>query len=409
MFKQVHGEGEGTVQVDQGVKHKAIAAIVLLAGVLACPSSARAAEPVQLQFTTPARGTIHRYVVLPGTLKANQQATLQAKVPGYLKSIGVDIGDTVKRGQLIAEIEVPELLAELGKCRAAVDRAVAEINSANAEIAAVKAELAASDIELQRLVSARQQAADLVVPKQVDDANARNAAAKASEIQARAAIDLARARKAESEADLKRVETLLAFAKVEAPFNGVVTARHVDPGAFIPAATSGSAARTAALVTVADFDTIRVEVPVPEIEAARVQTGQPVKVTVDSLGHRAFDGTVTRHAFALDEATRSLRVEADLRNADRALRPGMFATVRIGVERRDNALLVPAGAVLVEKAGASVFVFADGRAKKTPVKAGFNDGSHVEIISGLGGGERVLIFGKTPPADGAAVNASEAR
>lgn len=383
-------------------------AAAMLFAALAC-GSVRAADAPELKFTQPKRGEIHRFVTLPGSLKANQQATLYAKVPGYLKTLTVDIGDQVRAGQLIAEIEVPELEAELGKWRAVVNRAKAEVNAAQADMAKAKAEQAASDIELKRLREARQKAADLVVPQQVDEATARNEIAKAAQTQTRAVADLARARQAEAQAELERVERLLAFAKVAAPFNGIVTERHVDPGAFIAAATSGSAARTAALVTVADFDVVRIEVPVPEIEAARVTAGQPVKVTVDSLTNRAFDGKVTRQAFALDEATRSLRVQADLPNPQHALRPGMFATVKIGVERHDNAWLVPVGALLTEKSGASVFLQAEGKAKKTPVKAGFNDGTKVEILSGVTANDRVLIFGKTPPADGQAVNATEAR
>ncbi|MBI3191295.1 MAG: efflux RND transporter periplasmic adaptor subunit [Pedosphaera parvula] len=386
---------------------RAFAAAVLFAG-LAC-GSARAADAPELKFTQPTRGEIFRFVTLPGSIKANHQATLYAKVPGYLKTLTVDIGDRVRAGQLIAELEVPELEAELGKWRAAVNRAQAEVSVAQAEMAKVKAQLAASEIELKRLREARHKAADLVVPQQVDDATARFEVAKAVQTQTHAAADLARARQAEAQAELQRIERLLAFAKVEAPFNGTITDRQVDPGAFIPAATSGSAARTAALVTLADFDVVRIEVPVPEIEAARVQAGQPVKVTVDSLAGRAFDGKITRQAVALDEATRSLRVQADLPNPQHELRPGMFATAKIGVEQHAHVWLVPVGALLTEKSGASVFLYVDGKAKKSPVKAGFNDGAKVEITGGLSGGERVLVLGKTPPADGQAVNATEAR
>lgn len=370
---------------------------------------APAAETPALTFTTPTRGEIFRFVTLPGSIKANQQATLYAKVPGYLKTLTVDIGDRVRAGQLIAELEVPELEAERGKWRATVNRAQAEVSVAQAEIAKAKAQLAASDVELKRLREARHKAADLVVPQQVDDATARFEVAKAAETQAKAAADLARARQAEAKAELERVERLLAFAKVEAPFNGTVTDRQVDPGAFIAAATSGSAARTAALVTLADFDVVRIEVPVPEIEAARVSVGQPVKVTVDSLAGRTFDGKVTRQSLALDEATRSLRVQADMPNPQHELRPGMFATAKIGVEHHTNVWLVPVSALLIEKAGASVFLYVNGKAKKSPVKVGFNDGAKVEITSGLSGGERVLVLGKTPPTDGQAVNATEAK
>lgn len=368
-----------------------------------------AADAPEFKFAQPSRGPIVRYVTLPGTLKANQQTTLYAKVPGYLKAISVDIGDVVKSGQVIAEIEVPELQAELGKAKATIARAKAEVTRAKAEMGKVKAELEAAETELSRLTRARKSSPDLVVPQRIDDATARREAAKASQAQAKASADLASARQRETEADLERIETLLAFAKVRAPFAGVISARHVDPGAFIPSATSGSAARTAAVVTVVEYDTIRAEVAVPEIEAARVVPGQPVKVIVEGLGKRMFEAKVSRHAQALDESSRSLNVETDIANPKHELRPGMFATLMVGVEQHDDVLRVPASGVLTEKSGASVFLLLDGKAKKTPVKTGFNDGKLVEITNGLSGGEKVLLFDKTAPADGATVKATEAR
>jgi len=189
----------------------------------------------------------------------------------------------------------------------------------------------------------------------------------------------------------------------------VVTMRYVDPGAFIPAATSGSAAQTAAIVTLMDFNTVRAQVAVPEIEAALVRPGQPVRVTTESLPGRSFTNTVSRLSYALDDATRTMLVEADLPNADLTLRPGMYATVNIGVEKHTDALLIPVEALMMEKANAFAFMAADGRAKKTAIKTGFNDGAKVEVLSGLTGNEAVILVGKLTLADGAAVNATEVK
>ncbi|MBI3875038.1 MAG: efflux RND transporter periplasmic adaptor subunit, partial [Verrucomicrobia bacterium] len=212
-----------------------------------------------------------------------------------------------------------------------------------------------------------------------------------------------------AKANLERIQTLADYTKITAPFSGVVTARHVDPGAFIPAATSGSAAQTAAVVTVMDFSTVRVQVPVTELEAPLVAVGQPVKVSVEGLPGRVFDGKVTRHAYALDDATKTMLAEAEILNAKLELRPGMYAMIKVGVEKHNDALLIPVEGLLVERAGASVFLFADGKAKKTAVKTGFNDGAKVEILGGLTGNERVLLFGKMTLNDGQAINAVEAR
>lgn len=388
--------------------HQPIARGLITTALLLC-ASLPAATPPELKFTTPQRGEIHRFVTLPGSIKANQQATLYAKVPGYLKSIKVDIGDTVKAGQLLAEIEVPELSADLVRAKAAVARAEAEKAKAATSVTKARVELNASQTDYDRVSKARKSSPDLITPQALDDAKARFDSAKASLAEAQAGENLAAARSGESQAELKRIEALLAFAQVQAPFAGTITERFVDAGAFIPAATSGSAARNAAILTLMDFDTVRASVGVPELEASLVQNGQPVKVAVQGLANRVFSGVITRHSFALDDATRLLHLEADLPNAQKELRPGMYATIRVGVEKHTNALLIPVGALLMEKANASVFQYVDGKAKKTPVKLGFNDGTNVEIASGLSGGERVLIFGKAAPADGQAVNATEAK
>ncbi len=319
----------------------------------------------EVKTATPTRGTIHRFVTLPGSIKANQQATLYAKVPGYLKTLTVDKGDKVTAGQSLGEIEVPELAAEAVKYRA---------------------EVRVAEADLKRRAEAREKSPDLVTPQSVDEAQGR--------------LDIAKA-------NLERTETLLKYSNLTAPFAGVVTMRFVDAGAFIPSATSGSAAQTAAVVTLMDFNTVRAQVAVPELEAAFVSTGQPVRVSIESLPGKTFTGTVSRQSYALDETTRTALVEADLPNPELALRPGMFATIKIGVEKHTNTMLIPSAALVTEKSGASVFIVADGKAKKTPVKAGFNDGVQAEVLSGLTGSETVILVGKQQLTNGQPVTVTK--
>ncbi|MBM3881992.1 MAG: efflux RND transporter periplasmic adaptor subunit [Verrucomicrobia bacterium] len=365
-----------------GVRRSALGclgiALVLLASLA---FAAGAPGPVEVRVARPWRGEIHRFVTLPGTIKANQQATLYAKVPGYLKALRVDKGETVKAGQVLGEIEVPELQADLAKGRAEWARAEAE-----AKVAA---------LEASRLTKAREQAPDLVVPQAVDNAEAR--------------LAVARACVGTAQAEVERAELLLGYSRIAAPFHGVVTARFVDPGAFIPAATAGSAAQTAAILTVMDFDVVRAQVALPEAEAALANVGQPIKLSVDGLPGKTFTGQLSRISYALDEATRTMLVEADLANPGRLLRPGMYASVKVGVEKHADALLVPAAALVLEKANAFVFVAAGGQAKKTAVKQGFNDGVNAEILSGLTGQEEVVLVGKTMLADGQAIKVTEER
>jgi len=304
---------------------------------------------------------------LPGEIKPYQQATLYAKVGGYLKTISVDKGEQVKEGALLAEIEVPELLAERARYRAEV------------EVAA---------IDYKRLNESQQKAPDLVIPQTVDDA--------------RGKLDIAKA-------NLEGTETLLNYARIVAPFSGMITRRMVDPGAFIPAATSGSTAQNAAIVTLTDFNQVRLQVAVPEVEASLIATDQPVELTVDGLPGRSFEGKVTRFAYALDEASKTMLVEIELPNPKLELRPGMYAIVKIGIERKEDALLIPVDALVTEKAGASVFLLAENKAKKTRVQTGFNDGTQVEIASGLQPNQQVILVGKRTLSDGQPVKVSEGK
>ncbi|MBM3852611.1 MAG: efflux RND transporter periplasmic adaptor subunit [Verrucomicrobia bacterium] len=221
--------------------------------------------------------------------------------------------------------------------------------------------------------------------------------------------DLAAARLAQAQAARTHHETLLRYGRITAPFAGVITMRYVDPGAFVPAATASGSPAAAAIVSLANYSTVRVTVAVPEVEAARVEVGQPVVVTAEALPGRVLKGTVSRQAGALDEKTRSLHVEADLPNPDGGLRPGMYASVKVGVELHRGALLVPATALVREKAAGFLFTLADGKATRVPVKYGFNDGTHVEILDGIAENARVIIPGKVALVSGQAVTAVEAK
>jgi RND family efflux transporter MFP subunit len=323
--------------------------------------------PVAVQIVRPKHGPITRYVTLPGEVHPYQEATLYAKVAGYLKSITVDKGDETKEGALLAEIEVPELLAERSKN---------------------KAELEVAEIDFTRLSESFKKAPDLVTPQSVDDARGRLKVAKAN---------------------LERTETLLNYSKITAPFSGRITRRMVDPGAFVPAATSGSAAQNAALLTLTDFNRVRLQVAVPEAEASLVAVGEPVKFTVEGLPGKPFEGKVTRFAYALDDASKTMLAEIELPNPTLELRPGMYATVKIGLERRDDALLLPAEALLTEKAGTSVFILDGNKARKTRVQVGFNDGANVELVKGVSPEAHVILFGKQTLNDGQSVTISEAK
>jgi membrane fusion protein (multidrug efflux system) len=330
------------------------------------PPKTAAAAPVAVTTVRPSRGEVARQVTLPATVVPNLQATLFAKVTGYLQKISVDKGDSVNQGDLIAMIQAPELIADQSK---------------------FKADLDVAEIDYKRTTDAQQKAPDLIVLQSVDTAKAKFLAAKAN---------------------LARAETLLGFSKITAPFAGVITKRFADPGAFIPAATASSSPQTAAIVTLVDFSTVRVQIAVPEAEAPRIKNGLPVRITVDELAGRTFAGTITRYAPTLDE-TKTMMAEVELQNPKSELLPGMYVTARIAIQRHENALLLPVDALSMEKANAFVFVATGQKAKKTAIKVGFNDGTNFEIASGLNGDESVIRIGKTALTDGQAITVTEAR
>jgi RND family efflux transporter MFP subunit len=321
-----------------------------------------------VQTVLPKRGDIARSVTLPSfRILAYQEATLYAKVSGYLKTLTVDKGDSVTQGQFLAQIEVPELLADQAQYQA--ESAVARTN-------------------YERMAEARQKAPDIVVPQTVDDLRGQWEVA---------------------EAKLQRTQTLLQYARITAPFTGIITARFVDPGAFIPAATTGSTPQSAAMLTLMDYSRVRVQVFMPEAEVPFITNGVPVELTLEELPGRTFPGTVTRFAHALDEATKTMLTEIEMANPTGELRPGAYASARFEVERKPDALLLPVQALAAEKAGTFVFTVADGKAKKAAVKTGFNDGTNVEITDGVKPGEPVIRVGRQTLTDSQPVSASEAK
>lgn len=314
---------------------------------------ASAASGLDLPAAKPATGTIHRWVSLPATLAPWQQVMLHAKITGYISAISVDKGDAVKSGQVIARIEVPELQADLAKS---------------------KAEVNAASIEVKRMHEARAKSPDLVLPQTVDELEAKLAIAKAG---------------------MERITTLLAFAEIKAPFDGIVTARHVDAGALVTANTSK-------IVEIVDASTLRLQIPVTEMETSLVAVGKPVKAQIDASGPTPVEASISRIAYALDPATRTMLAEADLKNADLKLRPGMYAMAKIAVEKHDNATLIPVAGLVMEKTNAFVFKHVDGKAIKTAVKPGFNDGTNVEIPE-LKADDVILLPGTTLLTDKQAI------
>jgi len=309
---------------------------------------------LELPAMKPQKGTIHRWITLPGAFAPWQQVDLKARVAGYIQKITVDKGDVVTAGQTLIEIEVPELQADLIKHRA---------------------EVKAAEIEVKRLHEARAKSPDLILPQSVDDAEAKLAIAQAGMERTNACIDL---------------------AQIKAPFAGVITERRVDLGAF-------AAAGGGTLLQITDVSTLRFQVPVIEVETSFLKPGIQVEAKVDALSGAVVKGTLSRLSGQLDTATRTMLIEADFKNDAGKLRPGMFATARLAVEQHDNATIIPVAGLVKEKANSFVFKHVDGKAVKTAIKPGFNDGVNVEVPE-LKADEFILLPGTMVLTDKQAVS-----
>lgn len=313
-------------------------------------------KAVRVKTVKPARQDIVRKVLLPASVRAESEVTLYAKATGFLKSLTKDRGDKVKAGELIAVLEIPEMLSEIAHARAS---------------------FALEDTTLKRLESIRK-----VEKAAVTDQD----------------LDLSRAKRDMAEATLKRLETLRTYTEIRAPFDGSVTERFADPGAFI---------QQGKLIAIVDISRVRVLLDVPESEVRFSPVGTEATIHLDALPGKALNARISRSAGTLDSVTRTMRVEIDLPNQDFAIYPGMFARVELGVERHPNVLVIPSKAVGSSQDRSFVFVSSEGKAKKISVTVGTHDGEWCEARTGLTGDELIIVPDGRPLIDGMAVLTSE--
>lgn len=332
-----------------------------------------------------------RKIALPGTLVAFKEATLYGKVAGYLKSIRVDKGDRVRRGEILAVLEVPEMVKEVDQAQATYQQALADVIRAKA-----KADLESATFN--RYLEVQTKDPDAIAKQELDQYQSKKEVAQAD-------VELAKAKANTAHANLDRLVALHQYSKIIAPFSGVVTARFVDPGALIQAATSSR--QSQAVLTLQDLDTIRVYVSVPELDVPFIQKGTPASLTTAAYPRRVFKASVTRFADALDPATRTMKTEIDIRNRDHTLRPGMYADVILNIQTIHDAVVIPDSALTVEGSQKFVWVARQGTAHRVQVETGLDNGAEVQIRSGVSSGQQVVVEGKNGLSEGKAVVASK--
>lgn len=374
----------------------------------ACKSSAP--PPIAIPIVpvaTVGTATLANDLVVTAEFRPYQEVDVMAKVAGYVRSIGVDIGDHVRTGAVLATLEVPEVQDDVAKAKAGVAGAEANIVTAQAAVQRAQAAANIAALSFKRIQDVSTRDPGLVPKQEVDVAQSRQMEAAAQLASATSSLRAAQESKAEAESEYGRATTMLQYATIRAPFNGVVTKRFADTGSMIQAGTT-SQTQAMPVVTLAQDDPLRLILPVPVSDVAGIRDGEPVDVNVVSLG-RSLRGTVTRYADSVQMATRTMDAEVDVPNADGSLIPGMYAEVHLHLTARPNVLSVPLDAV--DGIGTSVqqaYVVRDGVIHLTTVKTGLQTPTRVEILSGLQSGEKVVVGRHTGLSDGEKVDAEPA-
>jgi membrane fusion protein (multidrug efflux system) len=286
-------------------------------------------------------------------MAAVRQASIYSKVDGNLERVLVDIGSQVHMGQTLAMIDTTLLFQQYQQAAATYENA-----SAN----------------YRRTKELSEQ--NLVAKQDIDNADA---AAKV----AKAAFDLA--------------ATRLGYARIAAPFPGIITKRYLDPGSLVTA-------NNVNLFMLMDLSAMKVIVSVLEKDIPLIKEGKDAQVTVDAYPGKEFVGVVKRYAEAVDLSTRTMAVEIDVPNRDRLLKPGMFARVILIVDQHPNAITIPTAAVLSDDKGSYVFITMNNTARRTPVSLGVEQNSRTEILAGLTGNESVITTGQQFVRDGSPIS-----
>jgi len=329
-------------------------------------------------------------LTLAGAFKPFQDVDLHAKVAGYIKEIYVDVGSHVREGQTLAVLEVPELAAQLAGADAAVRRAKEEIRRAQGDVQRATSAHAAAHAMYDRLSQAAQQRAGLVAQQEVDDAQAKDLEAEAQVSSAQASLDAAQQALEVAQATQRQYAALSDYTKITAPFTGVVTIRYADTGSLIAAGTSSST-QSEPVVRLAQISVLRLVLPIPEAIAGGIRLGDPIKVHVQAL-NQDYVGKVSRFADALDEQTRTMHTEIDFQNSDGKLLPGMYVEANVPPAMKKETLTVPLEAVEINGADGTVLVVnAQNVLEERKVHLGMQGSTRIEVLSGLSGGERVVV------------------
>jgi HlyD family secretion protein len=395
------------------------------------PSSSAEQAPIEVKTVHAVRQVIRKVIEQPGRVEAYEQTPIFVKIAGFVQEWKTDKGAIVKQGDVLAVLSVPEEVEELKRREATAALATAEVVAAEKSLEAAIADVAKAEAVLRQSQATKartdanvvrwkaefnrvSQIRDLKAASQndydiaqeqlhtaeagvaearagIDSSTAALASSSAARVRAEATVAVAKAQIAVAEADARRQREWLKYATVKAPYDGVIFERNVNVGQYVMAPTSGSTQPP--LFVIVRKDPVRINVDVPESEAVLIQENMPVVVRIQSRGDLEFPAQVSRLSWALDQSSRTLRVEVDLLNANEQIRPGMFAIVRFATER-PAVWVVPSTVVVTTDEQPYAVRVENGKSIKTPVKIGARQGGMVEVLQKQ---TRSMVRGETIP------------
>src|SRR2546422_854617 len=395
----------------------AASAVLIIAVIAAVLVRGRGAESRQgpQQEAPAARGTqgpspvvavgrltpmeISNTLSLTATVVSLRDTSVFSRVAGYLETVTVRPGEMVRSGQVVAVVEHSQLDAQVQSAIAARRRADADLLSARAAVDKAKAQLVLAQSSFTRASSLFQDG--LVSQQAVDDAKGGLQTAQANLDAAQAQVSVSQAEIEQAAASLQSAQLAQDSATIRAPWAGIVVSRSLDPGAYVT--TSGGTP----ILSIADLDNVAVLVNVTEADMGALRRGAKAEIGVDAFPNRTFHGTVARIAGGVDPDSRTVQVEVELDNSDHALRPGMYARVRLAGATR-HAFVVPLSALVIVGGQQFVWVVADGKVSQRAVTIGTTTASVVEITSGVKPGETIVFRGTEQVREGGAVRTAPA-
>lgn len=353
---------------------------VIYSGINSRAKASSVLKNETLEMAIPTVAVIHpkasalgEEIILPGNIQAFTDTPIYARTNGYLKRWYADIGARVKAGQLLAEIETPEVDQQLQQARA--DLATSQANYALAQSTAKRWEF------LLKTDSVSKQETD----EKIGDLNAKKAIVDSASY------------------NVRRLQETQSFQKIYAPFNGVITARRTDIGALID---SGANSPGRELFRLASTGRLRVYINVPQVHSRAARTGVAADLTFTEFPGRRFRGTLVRTAEAIDPVSRTLLTEVDVNNASGELLPGAYASVHLKLPSKSNALTLPANTLLFRSEGLRVAVVRNNHAELVPITLGRDFGNDVEVVSGIEASDSVIVNPSDSLTSGTQVHAT---